>query len=39
MIRLAMEHEIVVMSTDKTLYASCGILYANGLAESKETTT
>ena len=39
MIRLAMEHEIVVMSTDKTLYTSCGILYANGLAESKETVT
>ena len=35
-IKLAKEHEIVVMTTDKTLYASCGILYSNGLAESRE---
>ena len=36
MIRLAKEHEIVVMTTDKTLYAACGVLYSNGLAESRE---
>ena len=36
MIDLAREHEIVVMATDKTMYAACGILYSNGLAESKE---
>ncbi len=28
---LAKESGIVVMSTDKTLYTSCGILYSNGL--------
>ena len=36
MIRLAKEHEIVVMTTDKNLYAACGVLYSNGLAESRE---
>lgn len=36
MIRLAKEHEIVVMTTDKTLYSACGVLYSNGLAESRE---
>ena len=36
MIRLAKEHEIVVMTTDKTLYTACGVLYSNGLAESRE---
>ena len=36
MIKLAKEHEIVVMTTDKTLYAACGVLYSNGLAESRE---
>ena len=36
MIRLAKEHEIVVMTTDKMLYAACGVLYSNGLAESRE---
>jgi serine kinase of HPr protein (carbohydrate metabolism regulator) len=36
MIRLAKEHEIVVMTTDKTLYAACGVLYSNGLVESRE---
>jgi predicted transcriptional regulator len=36
MIRLAKEHEIVVMTTDKTLYTACGVLYSNGLAESME---
>lgn len=34
-IRLAKEHELVVLSTDKSLYTSCGILYTNGLAGSK----
>ena len=28
---LAKESGIAVMSTDKTLYTSCGILYSNGL--------
>ncbi len=37
-IKLPKEHELVVMTTDKTLYAACGILYSNGLAESKEAT-
>ena len=36
LIKLAKEHEIVVMTTDKTLYAACGVLYSNGLAESRE---
>ena len=36
MIRLAKEHEIVVMTTDKNLYSACGVLYSNGLAESRE---
>ena len=36
MIRLAKEHEIVVMTTDKNLYAACGVLYSTGLAESRE---
>lgn len=35
-IRLAAEHELVILSTDKPLYASCGLLYTNGLAGSKE---
>ena len=30
---LAKESGIVVMSTNKTLYTSCGILYSNGLNE------
>lgn len=34
-IKLAEEHELVVLSTDKTLYVSCGVLYENGLAGSK----
>ena len=33
---LAEESGIVVMSTNKTLYESCGIIYSNGLC-SKET--
>ena len=34
-INLAREHELVVLSTDKSLYSSCGILYTNGLIGSK----
>ena len=34
-IKLAQEHELVVLSTDKPLYISCGILYENGLSGSK----
>lgn len=36
--KLAKEHGIVMMSTDKTLYTSCGILYSNGLVGTKEGT-
>ena len=36
MIELARENGIVMMSTDKTLYNSCGILYSNGLVSSSE---
>ena len=35
-IKLAKEHELVILSTDKPLYASCGLLYTNGLAAPKE---
>ena len=35
-IQLAEEHELVILSTDKPLYTSCGLLYTNGLAGSKE---
>ncbi len=35
-INLAEENEMVILSTDKTLYTSCGILYTNGLAGYKE---
>ena len=35
-IKLAKEHELVILSTDKPLYLSCGLLYTNGLAGSKE---
>ena len=31
MLQLARDNGIVMLSTDKTLYESCGILYANGL--------
>ena len=31
MLQLARDNGIVILSTDKTLYESCGILYANGL--------
>ncbi len=33
MLELARESGIVVMSTKKTLYMSCGILYSNGLVD------
>ena len=36
MINLAKEHDIVVLSTDMSLYNSCGLLYENGLIGSKE---
>ena len=35
-INLAEENEMVILSTDKTLYTACGILYTNGLAGYKE---
>ena len=35
-VQLAKEHELVVLSTDMSLYLSCGILYNNGLIGSKE---
>jgi serine kinase of HPr protein (carbohydrate metabolism regulator) len=31
MLELAKDSGIVVMSTDKTLYSSCGLLYSKGL--------
>ena len=36
MIDLAKENGIVMMSTDKTLYNTCGILYSNGLIGTAE---
>ena len=36
MIDLARENGIVMMSTEKTLYNTCGILYLNGLVGIKE---
>ena len=36
MIALAKEHGIVMMSTNKTLYNTCGILYSNGLVGPAE---
>ena len=38
MLALAKENGIVMMSTDKTLYNTCGILYSNGLVGSKEAS-
>jgi hypothetical protein len=35
MLALAKENGIVVMSTDKTMYTSCGLLYSNGLDGNK----
>ena len=34
-INLAKEHELVILSSDKSLYESCGVLYMNGLIGSK----
>ena len=36
MIKLAKENGIVMMSTNKTLYNTCGILYSNGLVNASE---
>ncbi len=38
MIELAKENGIVMMSTNKTLYNTCGILYSNGLVGTAEVT-
>ena len=38
MLALARESGIVVMSTDKTLYTSCGLLYSNGLRSRSSCT-
>ena len=38
MLTLARENGIVVMSTDKTLYHACGLLYSNGLVGTFEET-
>ena len=35
-IKLAREHDLVILCTDKPLYTSCGLLYTNGLLGSKE---
>ena len=35
-IKLAEENEMVILSTDNTLYNACGILYTNGLAGYKK---
>ena len=34
MLELAKESGIVIMTTDKTMYTSCGLLYSNGLVGS-----
>ena len=36
MLALATESGIVVMSTDKTTYNSCGLLYSNGLTGKRD---
>ena len=38
MLALAKENGIVMMSTDKTLYNTCGVLYANGLVGTAEVS-
>jgi hypothetical protein len=38
MIELARENGIVMMSTDKTLYTTCGLLYSNGLVGTQEVS-
>ena len=36
MLELAKDSGIVLMSTDKTMYTACGILYSNGLVGNSE---
>ena len=36
MLELARENGIVMMSTNKTLYTTCGLLYSNGLVGTQE---
>ena len=36
MLELAKDSGIVLMSTDKTMYTACGILYSNGLIGNSE---
>jgi hypothetical protein len=38
MLALAKENGIVMMSTDKTLYNTCGLLYSNGLVGTAEVS-
>lgn len=38
MLALAKENGIVMMSTTKTLYNTCGLLYSNGLVGTAEVT-
>lgn len=38
MLALARENGIVMLSTEKTLYNTCGILYSNGLVGTKEVS-
>ena len=38
MLELARENGIVMMSTNKTLYTTCGLLYSNGLVGTQEVT-
>ena len=38
MLALAKENGIVMMSTTKTLYNTCGLLYSNGLVGTKEVS-
>ena len=38
MLALAKENGIVMMSTNKTLYNTCGLLYSNGLVGTKEVS-
>ncbi len=38
MIELAKENGIVMMSTNKTLYNTCGVLYSNGLVGTSEVS-
>ena len=36
MLALARESGIVMMSTNKTMYTTCGILYSNGLCDNRD---